>query len=116
VALAVSLEAVALKAFTLDFNDSFVEKQLFFISAIPAFAAGTAGLTEFEAFAVIFLAFGLGACALSDWEFWEFRGFGVVACGCRGVGGFQISGLAFFGFGGLDGHRGEGGGFVVVGE
>lgn len=78
-ALAISLEAVALEAFTLDFNDGFVEKQFFFISAIPAFAAGTTGLSEFEALAVIFLAFGLGACALSDWEFWR---FGIVACGC----------------------------------
>jgi hypothetical protein len=44
VALTVPLQAVALEAFTLDFNDSLVEKQFLLIPTIPAFAAGTTWL------------------------------------------------------------------------
>ena len=44
-AFTVSLQTVALEAFTLDFNDSFVEKQFLLISTIPALAAGTTWLT-----------------------------------------------------------------------
>jgi len=70
---------VTFETLTLDFNDSFVEKQFFFISTIPAFTTGATGLSELEALAVVFLAFGLGAGALSDWGLWCFR---ICACGC----------------------------------
>lgn len=68
----ISLKAMAFEAFTLDFNDSFVEKQFFFISTTPTFTARRTRLSKFETLAIIFLAFGLGACAFSDWELWRF--------------------------------------------
>ena len=72
-ALTVPLQAVALEAFALDFNDSLVEKQFLLISAIPALTARTARLPQLEALAVVFLALGLGACAFPDWQLWRFR-------------------------------------------
>ena len=72
-ALTVPLQAVALEAFTLDFNDSLVEKQFLLIPAIPALTARTARLPQLEALAVVFLALGLGACAFPDWQLGRFR-------------------------------------------
>lgn len=104
---------MAFETFTLDFNDSFVEKQFFFISTTPAFTARRTRLSKFETLAIIFLAFGLRACAFSDWGLWRFW---IGTCRCWCIGSFQIPCLSFFSFWRLDWHRWGRRWFVIVGE
>jgi hypothetical protein len=88
VALTIFFEAMTFEALALDLDGYGSAEELLAVSAVPALALRTAGLSQFETLAVVLQAACLHAGALADQG-----GFGVRAGGSRAVGGLEFAGL-----------------------